>query len=235
MRVLAEFNVYNEADKFRKVLEKIPQKRDYDVVIVNDGSTDHFDEVVKDFDFPVIHHPRNLGIGEAIRSALKYARENGYDIVALLAGNGKMLPEDVPVVVAPILQGECDYVQGSRFLPGGRGDNLPGKRRWMLKAYTKFVNMMTGFNGTDASCGFRAWKLSLLDHPKIDIWQDWLAKYELESYIHYKALTLGFRVKEVPVSMIYPPERKNYSKIKPFVGWWSILRPWLLLKLRLKR
>ena len=53
-------------------------------------------------------------------------------------------------------------------------------------------------------------------------------------YIHWKAITLAYRVCEVPVSKTYPTRRRNYSKIRPVVDWWHIVRPALLLKLKLR-
>ena len=89
--------------------------------------------------------------------------------------------------------------------------------------------------GTDITCGFRAYRLNIFDHPDINIEQDWLGRYEMEYYIHYKVATLGFRMTEAPVAMVYPAVKTNYSKIKPFVGWWSMIRPWVFLILRLKK
>jgi dolichol-phosphate mannosyltransferase len=56
----------------------------------------------------------------------------------------------------------------------------------------------------------------------------------MEYYIHYKVLSAGLKFAEVPITMTYPPEKKNYSKIKTGSGWWSMVRPWIFLLLRLK-
>ena len=73
------------------------------------------------------------------------------------------------------------------------------------------------------------------DLKRIDINQIWLDKYELEPYLFYKAITLGHKVTEVPVTKIYPPKEEGYTKMKPFSGWWSILRPLVYLALRIKK
>ncbi|MFH1687128.1 MAG: hypothetical protein ABIE70_06345, partial [bacterium] len=96
-------------------------------------------------------------------------------------------------------------------------------------------NLATGFHGTDITCGFRAYRLSIFDIPDVDIRQDWLGRYEMEYYIHYKVLKHGLGVCEVPVSMVYPASGKNYSKIPVLTGWWSMIRPWIFLILRFKR
>ena len=96
-------------------------------------------------------------------------------------------------------------MQGSRFLGGGSHQNLPRARYYMVKLHALLMRWLTGFPATDAINGFRAYSTSLLRDPRIDLWQDWLDHYELESYLHYKVLKLGYRVIEVPVSKSYPP------------------------------
>ena len=70
---------------------------------------------------------------------------------------------------------------------------------------------------------------------RIDLDQEWLDKYELEPYVFYKAIRLGYKVKEVPVTKIYPPKALGYTKMKPITGWWSIMRPVFLLALGLRK
>ncbi len=81
--------------------------------------------------------------------------------------------------------------------------------------------------------GFRAYRLGLLDDERIRLEQDWLETYELEYYLHYKVISLGYRFREVAVSKNYPSRRK-YSKIRPVMDWWSIVRPILLLRFGIK-
>lgn len=96
------------------------------------------------------------------------------------------------------------------------------------------VYLLTGFKSTDSSNGFRAYKLSLFKDKRINVFQDWLDRYELETYLHYKVLTLGYKVLEVPVSKDYLPGIRKYSKIRPVIDWWKMARPLFLLKLGLK-
>ena len=88
---------------------------------------------------------------------------------------------------------------------------------------------------TDSTNGFRAMRLSMFDDARINLDQPWLDKYELEPYVFFKAIRLGYKVKEVPVSKIYPPKHLGYTKMKPITGWWSILRPIFLLGLGLRK
>jgi len=75
----------------------------------------------------------------------------------------------------------------------------------------------------------------MLNDPRLDLDQRWLNAYELEVYLFFKAIRLGYKVKEVPVTKIYPPHELGYTKMKPITGWWSILRPLVFLGLGLKK
>ena len=96
-------------------------------------------------------------------------------------------------------------------------------------------SLVAGQKITDSTNGFRAIRISCFDDERINLDQDWLDQYELEPYIFYKFIKLGYKVKEVPVTKIYPPKELGYTKMKPITGWWSILRPIVLLGLRLRK
>jgi len=234
-RVVVAVLAFNEREKLKRLLQRFPESPDYDLVFVDDGSTDGTGDFLDAQGYGVINHGENLGVGAGIRSVVDWAKPQGYEFVVIMAANGKMLPEEIPRLTQPLLAGEADYIQGSRNLEGGESPNLPLFRRVMIKLFTLFVNLAIGVRGTDITCGFRAYRLDIMDHPQVDITQEWLGRYEMEYYIHYKVVKLGYRLKEVPVSMVYPEEGKNYSKIKPFTGWWSMIRPWVFLILRIKR
>jgi glycosyltransferase involved in cell wall biosynthesis len=90
-------------------------------------------------------------------------------------------------------------------------------------------------NSTDVTNGFRAYRLALLDDPRIDLSQAWLDRYELEYYLHYKVLSLGYRYAEVPVSKRYPADGLPTSKIRLSRDYWSLLRPLVLLTLHVRK
>lgn len=233
--VLVAVLTFNEGDRLKKLYSRFSSTSGYRLLFVDDGSTDGCCDFLADVGQPVIRHPRNLGVGAGIRTAAKYARENNDEILVIMAGNGKMLPEELDRLIDPIRTGEADYVQGSRYLEGGHSSNLPMFRHLAIKLFTFMSSLVLGFRGTDITCGYRAYKTDLLTNPAIDIEQDWLDEYELEYYLHYKVIKLGYRVIEVPVSMVYPQDGRKYSKIRPFVGWWSMVRPWVFLILGIKK
>ena len=233
--ILVALFSYNEGEKLKNLIRSFPENRPYDLLFVDDGSSDGSAEFIKAQGYELIRHEKNIGIGYGIREAIHYGRKHAYRIIVIMAANGKMRPSEIDRLTAPLINDRCDYVQGSRYLPGGQSANLPLFRKIMIRMFTFIAFILTGFKGTDVTCGFRAYKLSLFDDKRFDIDQEWLNKYEMEYYIHYHVIRGGYRLLEAPVSMIYPSEKRNYSKIKPFVGWWSMIKPWIYLILRIRK
>lgn len=233
---LVGISVYNEGDKIRRVVEKFNQYDLYDVVIVDDGSTDGaVAEIARLAPVTVVTNAARRGAGYTTRQTIHYARTKGYPFVIFVSGNDKDDPSDVERFVKA-LEGGFDFVQGSRFLPGGRFGSMPFYRQVATRSiHPALFSMIVGRRFTDSTNGFRAMRTRLADDPRMDIEQSWLDEYELEPYLFYYAVTLGYRVTEVPVSKIYPPKAEGYTKMRPFSGWWSILRPILYLGLGIRK
>ncbi len=236
LSVVLTIAAYNVEKTLSDLLEKTPYHLLDEVVVVDDGSHDGTVATARRFPVTIIEHGSNKGVGSVIKSGLRHALNRKYDVFVIMAGNGKDNPQEIPRLLAALDEG-YDYVQGSRFVSGGKSENLPLFRRLMVPASALLYRLLTGFPGTDALNGFRAYRLHLLNDSRINVWQDWLDHYELEMYLHYKALKLGYKVKEVPVTKSYKHFAKNaaYSHIRPFVDWWSIIRPIVYLSLGLRK
>ena len=227
------FPLYNERHAIGGLVKRVPPGI-AETIVVDDGSDDGGAELAREAGARVIAQERRRGVGAAIRTGIEAARANGHAVVVVLAANGKDDPEEAPRLIEKLGEG-YDYVQGSRFFQeGGASIHLPRGRGLMIRGYTFLFRILSGFPATDVANGYRAYRLSLLDDPRIKIDQPWLDRYELEYYLQWKAITLGYRVVEVGVSKTYPKGGGNYSKIRRVVDWWSIVRPTLLLWLRLK-
>ncbi len=229
MRVLAVIPAYNERGKIGNVVRKVPRETVHEVLVIDDGSTDGTRHEAESAGATVISNPRPTGAGSSIRQGINYARENGYDVVTVMAGNDKDCPDEIPRLLEPILDEGYDFVQGSRWLTGGRAGNTPLYRTRATMWHPVLFRLAGGRWLTDTTNGFRAFRTSLFDDPRIRLEQRWLDKYELEPYIFFKAMRLGYKVREVPATKIYPPRSLGYTKMRPITGWWSILRPIFLL------
>lgn len=227
---------FDEGAKLRRTLGRFPDDRDYDVIVVDDGSTDGSIEDAEQRGFKVLRNARNDGIGAAMRRAIRYARQHDYDVIVMCAGNDKDRPDQIPRLLAPIRNGQCKIVQGSRYMPQGRSGRMPFYRTIATRfVHPWLMTLAARQRFTDSTNGFRAIALSLFDDSRIDIEQSWLSRYELEPYLLYKAVRLGHGVREAPVSKIYPHKKLGYTKMRSFTGWWSIVRPVFLLGLGMRK
>lgn len=238
MRRLAIIPVYREIGKIGTVIERFtPQTVDEVCLVLDDPDETILGEINesrKRTQVPVtiIENPTRNGIGFAIKEGYRYALSHGFDLIVVMAGNGKDDPREIPRLTEPIMRKGFDYVQGSRFLPGGKGERTPFLRRIFTRLFPFAWTFLTGVRCTEVTNGFRAYRTTVLQDPQINIWQDWLNGYELEYYLHYKVLTLGYRFTERPVSKIYShARRESYSHISPLKDWQQIVGPIVLLRL----
>lgn len=232
--VLAATFAYNEGEKIRRTLARHPPDRQYDLLVVDDGSTDGALDNVEP-KVIVLRNATNLGIGASMKWVFEFALEHAYDILVIQAGNDKDDALEIPRLLAPILSGAADFVQGSRFMEGGKWGNMPGYRVIGTRLiHPCALSLAAGKRVTESTNGFRAFRTTLLRDPRINWRQNWLDRYELEPYLLLKAITLGYRHCEVPVTKIYPAHQLCYTKMRPFSDWWGILRPIVYLGLGLK-
>ncbi len=236
LRIIAIAPVLDEQEKIREVVRRMPLDIVDEVLVVDDGSTDHSAEVAEEQGATVVRLGSTVGVGAAIRTGYGYAAEHGYDVAVVLAGNNKDSPEEIPILVDPIVEGRAELVQGSRWLKRGANFGpMPLYRRLATRLHPLLFSIAARRRVTDSTNGFRAIRTDLLRDPRIDLDQSWLDEYELEPYLYLRAIRTGHAVVEVPVSKIYPPKKLGQTKMKPVTGWWSILRPIVYVGLGIAR
>lgn len=234
---------FNEDVKLRNAIKRFldsGMKSQVDYLIIDDCSTDGTTEMIASFadqGVMTLRHEQRQGVGSGIKTAIRYAQEKGYDVLAIMAGNDKDNPVEIPRIIDPILNQDFDFIQGSRYKDktGGVGGDMPFYRKIATKMHPMLMSLITGRKVTDSTNGFRAFKLSIFNDARIDIDQPWLQQYELEPYLMYKAIKLGYKFDEASVTKIYPAKKLGYTKMKPFIGWWSILRPLVFLGCGIKK
>lgn len=222
---------YNEEARLRRLLPAMPMDLVDQVVVIADGCTDGTAQVARELGATVIEKPTKDGPGPAIRDGLRLLQKEGASVVAVMAANGKHDPAQVPELVGPLFEEKLDLVRGSRYLPGGHQVNMPWHRRWLIRLFTLLTTVAVGQRVTDGTGGFQAYRLSVLDDPRIDLDQAWLGRYEVETYLFVKTLLCGYRWKEVAVRITYPERGLTYTRARPLVDWWGYFRPVVMLRL----
>jgi dolichol-phosphate mannosyltransferase len=234
LRVAAVIPAFDEESRIARVVSRVPRSTVERVIVVDDGSTDGTAARAEDAGAEVVRLGRTVGVGAALREGFRRAVRANAEVVVVLAGNDKDAPEEIPRLLEMIRNG-FDVVQGSRYLPGGRGGNMPFYRRVATRLHARLFSLVAGRRFTDTTNGFRAIRRVVLDDHRMGLDAKWLDEYELEPFLLLRAVRLGYRVGEAPVTKIYPRDGAPYTKMAPITGWWSILRPLVRAALRSPR
>lgn len=205
-----EIPVINEGEKIRKQL-KILKKyaRLIDIIVVDGGSTDGSTDsrFLKKVNVRTILVNRDTSPGKQgrdLRMGFAYALKEGYEGIITIDGNGKDGVDAIPRFIEALEQG-FDFVQGSRYIKGGKHRNTPFERhigaRFLL---SPVLSIGSGFWYTDTTNGFRAYSKKYLLHPKVRPFRKFFLTYDLLFYLTVRANQLGLKTKEVPVTRVYP-------------------------------
>ena len=214
--------VINEGERVRRQLAKMTAlAQTFDVVIADGGSCD--DSLTPDFlqaqGVRALLTKTGPGkLSAQMRMAFAWALDEGYEGVIVMDGNDKDDPAAIPAFGAALAAG-WDHLQGSRFIPGGRHENTPLSRLLAVKfIHAPLISLAAGFPYTDTTNGFRAYSRKLLEDSRVQPLRAVFSSYELHYYLAIRAARLRFRVKELPVTRIYPRGEKTPTKISPLRG-----------------
>lgn len=225
----------NEEGKIGRVLDKLPRDDRFEAIVVDDGSTDETGAEARAHGAAVVlRHEKRQGVGAAIRDGWKagVARERPY--LALLAGDDQHIPSELGPALDALVAREADYLQGSRWIRGGRLIGGNAGRAQGTRLYSMAFSLLVGRRVTDATNGFRIFRRELLDDPRINLDQRWLDSYDMEPYLLYQAITRGYQVIEHPCTVQYH-RTASYTKMRGVKDWWRLFRPALLLRTGVKR
>ena len=207
-RVLVAIPAYREERSIGRIVSDLRSKFSYDVLVVNDGSTDGTSDAAREAGAIVLDLPCNLGIGGAVQTAFLFARERGYDAVVRVDGDGQHEIEGVRGVIEPILAGDADAVIGSRFV-GNAGYRGTIPRIFGIRFFRFLVNLLTGYRVTDPTSGFFAVNRRLIEFYSNHYPSDYP---EVDAFILMHRLNA--RAVEVPVRMY--PRAEGKSSITAF-------------------
>ncbi len=224
--------VINEGDKIKKQLERMsPFVENLDIIILDGGSTDNSLEpsFLNRIGIRALLVKQDKGkLSAQLRMGFAYALQQQYEGVITIDGNNKDSVESIPLFIEKLEQGH-DFIQGSRYVPGGKEINTPLSRKLAIKyIHAPFISLLSGFKYTDTTNGFRGHSARFLLSEHVQPFRKVFDTYELLAYLSVQAPKLGFKVTEIPVTRTYPVG-KIPTKISPLRG--NILLLQILLNL----
>jgi glycosyltransferase involved in cell wall biosynthesis len=196
MNILVIVPAFNEEKSLPGVIRDLRNNvPDADILVVNDGSKDGTERVARDLGVLVLGLPFNLGIGGAMQTGYRYARQNDYDIAIQFDGDGQHIATEVRALLDGLQQGRSDITVGSRFLVPG-DYRSPFFRKLGIWIFSKVLSTILGMRVTDTTSGFRAANRRVIE---------FFARSYPEDYPEVESLVLlhraGLSIKEVPVRM----------------------------------
>ena len=205
---------YNRPQLLAEAIESVLAQsvQDFEIVVVDDCSSDKSLETSRSYNLRVYSLTQHMGKGCALRVGFSKAKGN---LIATIDSDGSHHPEEMPLLLKPILRDQADFVIGSRFLNkkpvSGKKLNAVGVRLFnaLIKAFTKT-------SVTDSQSGYRVMKAEIVKAYRLVS-----GGYEIESEMLVKTARCGFRVKEVPISF----EQRTYgrSRLDPILDGLRIL------------
>jgi len=191
-------------EKATNVVKKITKIDNFQIIVINDGSTDKTEEIAKEKGATVVTHKINRGVGKSFQDGLEESLKQKTDILVTIDADGQFNPDEIPKLINPILKEEADFVTGSRFIdPSYIPKNIPWIKKWGNKKVAGIISLATGQKFYDVTCGFRAYnkeamlRLNLFGH----------FTYTQETFLDLAHK--GLIIKEIPIDVIYFKDRKS--------------------------
>ncbi len=220
---------YNEEKLIGRVLETMPDYVDK-VVVVDDKSTDKTAEIVikaaeqSNGRIILIQHSENQGVGGAIASGYKWARDNKIDVTAVMAGDAQMDPADLPNLLDPVVADQVDYAKGNRLFTGNAWQVIP-KVRYLGNSYLSLLTKIASgyWHVADSQTGYTVINLRALEILDLDkIYK----RFGMPNDMLVKLNIYNFRVRDIPVKPVYNIGEVSKIKLRKVM----ITLSWLLLK-----
>jgi hypothetical protein len=224
-RCVVVLPAFDEEDTVGTVVRSMPEVLDsmrVIPVVVSDGSSDRTAAVAREAGALVTELPINRGGGLSLRVGYEIALELGARVVVTMDADGQHLPEELPVMVAPILADQADYVNGSRLLGAFERESVV--RHAGVHVFSRVVSILTGRRITDPSSGYRAARADLLERLVLEQDRFWTSEILIE------ALRQRARVVEVPVTIVARVSGTSKKPASLRYGWQFskvIIQTWL--------
>ncbi len=206
--ILLFMPAYNEEEAVSECIERVPPRvldRPVEVLIVDDGSVDSTVDRARKSGAQVVELGQNQGLGAAVRTGLEIGVERNAAAVVFCDADGEYPPEELANMVAPILDGEADYVVGSRFL--GRIDHMRPHRRFGNHVLTRALQVVARQKISDGQSGYRALSLDAARNAEI------IHDFNYAQVLTLDLMAKGFRYREVPISYHFRTTGESFIKL----------------------
>jgi glycosyltransferase involved in cell wall biosynthesis len=196
---LAVIPAYNEQAGIARVIDSLGEHvPDFDILVVDDGSTDRTGQIARDLGARVVRHPFNLGIGGAVQCGFIFALEHGYDYMVQVDGDGQHCADEIAKLQRAMdADPRLDMVCGSRFLTKEHGYPAPISRRTGIHIFAFLMSHIVGQRVSDPTSGFRLYNRRAISLFARDYPHDY-PEAEAVLMVHHHRL----RMAEVPVRML---------------------------------
>ena len=220
---------YNVAHLVGRVIETMPDLVDRTYIIDDESHDDTYDvaaghKAALDGRLDIIRNEVNLGVGGAIVRGYKQALADGMDIIAVMAGDAQMDPDDLPKVLDPVAEGQADYVKGNRLFTGESWKIIP-KYRYLGNSFLSLLTKIASgyWHVADSQTGYTAISREALAMLPLD---SIYSRYGYPNDVLVNLNVFNFRVKDVPVRPVYNIGEKSGIRL------WNVIpkMSWLLLK-----
>ena len=201
--------VYNNGRTVRSVALASRVELEH-VLVVDDGSTDiDVSALFEGTDIVVLRHPRNLGKGQALLTALAYVREQGGEFMITLDADAQHNPRDINQFLPLLAEDPAAIIIGARRMTG---PHVPASSKFGLRFSDFWLRMETGATITDSQSGYRAYPVAYLSQLKMRG-----QAYDFEVEVLAKASWAGLAIKSVEVDVVYAPKGERVSHFRPFL------------------
>jgi len=204
MNIFIVIPTYNERRSIGSIVKEL-RKRDFRVVVVDDGSRDHTIVDANKFGAELVIHSKNVGKGRCIKEGLEYCLENGCDIVITMDGDGQHDLKEIDKFIEQYKSSGADIVLGNRMHDAKK---MPFVRRWTNIFMSFVISCILGERIDDTQCGYR-----LLSRKAIEKMSLKTTKYEIESEMLLEAKRHNLVISSIDIDSIYQGES---SQINPF-------------------
>ena len=193
---------FNEEPNIGEVVKKA-KIFGYEVIVIDDGSSDNTGEVSKAQGALIIKHERNLGKGRSLQDGFKYALMHGFEVVITMDGDGQHRPESIPNFIEKAKSSDAGLIIGNRMK---NTKEMPLIRVLTNRFMSWLISKKVHQKVPDTQCGYRLIRRKIIEEVSLNS-----SNFEIESEVIIKAARLGVKIESIPIMSVYATENSQIN------------------------